>query len=193
MEAQAAEPTRFTPTPNYPDQPNGNDGAKENGQNATPSSSHIVIPRFSPSTNPLAKIDLNTALQYGTAEGYPPLMSFVRQFTRENLHPNVPYRGGPEVIMTCGSTDGFSKSLELLTNPWSESAGSDIRDRPGILCETFMYSNVLAQAQPRGISIVPVEMDKAGMLARGPGGLKDVLENWDSSKGKRPHLLYTVT
>lgn len=120
-------------------------------------------------------------------------MSFIRQFTRENLHPNVPYAGGPEVIMSCGSTDGFSKTLELLTNPWSDGAGSDIRDKPGILCEPFMYTNVLAQVQPRGITIVPVEMDDVGMRAHGVGGLASVLERWDTRKGKRPHLLYTVT
>lgn len=192
LEAQTAEPDRFTPTPNYPGQPDGGDGGKKTVQDGTPSS-HIIVPKLSTDSNPLANIDLNTALQYGMADGYPPLMSFVRQFTRQNLHPNVPYRGGPEVIMSCGSTDGFSKAMELLTNPWSENTGSDISDKPGILCEPFMYSNVLAQVQPRGISIVPVEMDRVGMLARGFGGLNDVLENWDSSKGRRPHLLYTVT
>lgn len=147
----------------------------------------------SEATKPLEKIDLNSALQYGMAEGYPPLLSFIRQFTRENLHPNVPYRGGPEVIMSCGSTDGFSKTMELLTNTWSEKLGNDISEKPGLLCEPFMYSNVLSQAEPRGVNIVPVEMDEQGMRARGEGGLASVLRNWDTSKGRRPHMLYTVT
>ena len=196
LEAKAASPERFDTTPNYP----GEAAADSNGsskakaiQTGGSESNHFVIPMFSSATNPKDKIDLNTALQYGTAEGYPPLMSFIRQFTRENLHPNVPYAGGPEVIMSCGSTDGFSKSLELLTNPWSAGAGHKIADKPGILCEPFMYTNVLSQVQPRGITIVPVEMDVVGMLADGVGGLADVLENWDPSKGKQPHLLYTVT
>lgn len=31
------------------------------------------------------------------------------------------------------------------------------------------------------------------MVATGPGGLEDVLANWDYKKGRRPHLMYTVT
>jgi len=135
---------------------------------------------------------LTTALQYGTAEGYPPLRSFIRQFTREHLHPTVPYQGGPEVILTCGSTDGFSKTLELLTNTWSAGI-DDVRNRPGLLVETFMYGSILSQAEPRGVQIVAVEMDRDGMLPDGPGGLEDVLANWDDDMGMRPHFLYTVT
>jgi len=44
-----------------------------------------------------------------------------------------------------------------------------------------------------GVQIVTVKIDLEGMLPNGPGGLEDVLENWDEAKGKRPHLLYTVT
>jgi len=119
-------------------------------------------------------------------------LSFVRQFTRENLHPNVPYEGGPEVVMTVGSTDGMSKSLELFTNIWVEGK-SPVSERQGLLSEVFMYANVLSQALPRGLNIVPVEMDGEGMTTEGTGGLEDVLANWDESKGKRPHLMYTVT
>lgn len=46
---------------------------------------------------------------------------------------------------------------------------------------------------PRGLQIVPVKVDTEGMLAGGPGGLRDVLDNWDIKKGKRPHLMYTIT
>lgn len=53
--------------------------------------------------------------------------------------------------------------------------------------------NAIQAARPRGLQVVPVKIDLVGMLASGPGGLEDVLENWDESKGKRPHLLYTVT
>ena len=56
-----------------------------------------------------------------------------------------------------------------------------------------MYPNVLGQAQPRGVQIAPVEIDEGGMAVEGPGGLEDVLSTWDESKGKRPHLMYTVT
>lgn len=150
------------------------------------------MPKASGTKDVLRKIDLTSALQYGTAQGYPPLYSFLRQFTRENLHPNVPYAGGPEIILTVGATDGFAKSIEALSNTWSEEKDS-VRDREGLLCEEFAYMNAVQAARPRGLNIVPVAIDEEGMKASGKGGLEDVLENWDPSKGKRPHLIYTVT
>jgi len=128
------------------------------------------VPHSSAITDPLQKIDLTTALQYGTAQGYPPLYSFIRQFVRENLHPNVPYLNGPDIILTVGNTDGFNKFVE-----------------------EFAYMNAVQGASPRGLRAVPVKIDLEGMLPFGPGGLEDVLENWDESQGKRPQLMYTVT
>jgi DNA-binding transcriptional MocR family regulator len=154
--------------------------------------SHVIVPHDVDTTDLNKKIDLATALQYGQAAGYPPLLSYVRQFTRECLHPNVPYEGGPEVALTVGSTDGFSKTLDVFTNIWVEGK-NDVRERPGLLVDVFMYPSILSQAQPRGIQICPVELDGEGMTPHGRGGLEDVLANWDDTKGKRPHLLYTVT
>ncbi|KAI0840266.1 aromatic amino acid aminotransferase [Hypoxylon sp. FL0890] len=193
LEAQTARPDRWTPSPNRP----GVDGPLSSQLAATSISgsttaSHVVVPHDAPTSDVMKKIDLASALQYGQASGYPPLLSFVRQFAREVLHPNVPYRGGPEVIFTVGSTDGMSKCLEVFTNIWVEGK-NDIRDRPGMVSEVFMYSSVLSQAQPRGVQVVAVEMDEEGMAPYGPGSLDDVLSNWDYSKGRRPHLMYTVT
>ncbi|KFZ00605.1 hypothetical protein V501_10627 [Pseudogymnoascus sp. VKM F-4519 (FW-2642)] len=152
----------------------------------------IVVPRESSSSDPSSKIDITTALQYGQASGYPPLLSFVRQFTRENLHPNVPYAGGPEVILTNGALDGLSKAIECLSNPWDKTRDW-VSDREGVLCEEFSFMSSIQSMRPRGLQIVPVKVDLEGMLPSGPGGLEDVLENWDISKGKRPHLMYTIT
>ncbi|KAI4868301.1 aromatic amino acid aminotransferase [Hypoxylon rubiginosum] len=194
LEAQIAQPNRWTPSSNRP-------GADDEvlSSKMTPISisgsttaSHVVVPHDAPTSDVMRKIDLASALQYGQADGYPPLRSFIRQFARDCLHPNVPYRGGPEVIFTVGSTDGMSKALEVFTNIWIEGK-NDIRDRPGMVTEIFMYSNVLSQAQPRGVQVVPIEMDEEGMAPHGPGSLEDVLANWDDSKGKRPHFMYTVT
>ncbi|KAI1154346.1 pyridoxal phosphate-dependent transferase [Nemania diffusa] len=195
LEAQSAYPTRWTPTPNRP----GTDAPSSTGASTKTSphsdskiASHVIVPHAADTTDLNKKIDLTTALQYGQASGYPPLFSYIRQFTRECLHPNVPYEGGPEVALTVGSTDGFSKVLELFVNTWIEGK-SDVSERPGLLVEVFMYPSILNQAQPRGVQICPVEMDDEGMAPYGPGGLEDVLANWDSAKGKRPHLLYTVS
>jgi len=152
----------------------------------------MTVPHASAIPDPQRKIDLTTALQYGTAQGYPPLYSFLRQFTREHLHPNVPYLNGPDIILTNGNTDGLAKTLEALTNVWSEERDW-IRERPGLLVEEFAFMNAVQAAKPRGVQVAPVKIDLEGMVPDGPGGLEDVLENWDDSKGKRPHLMYTVT
>jgi len=193
LEATVALPDRFEPTPNLSTGlENKLATTRISPSSSSDRSSHVVVPHDSPSSSPLTKIDLTTALQYGQASGYPPLLSFLRQFTRENLHPNVPYRGGPEIILTNGSTDGLGKALECLSNVWSKDRDW-LREKEGILCEEFAYMNAIQAAVPRGLNVVPVKMDLEGMLASGPGGLEDILENWDVSNGKRPHLMYTVT
>ena len=183
-------PNRFKPTPTDPVDPPPAIRKPESSIDPTPK--QVVVPKVSDETEILRKIDLKSALQYGTAQGYPPLYAFLRQFTREHLHPNVPYKDGPEIVLTCGSTDGFSKAVETLTDVWVE--GRDpISKKPGLLCEEHVYMNAVQAATPRGLSIVAVSMDDEGMMADGKGGLRDVLENWDFSRGRRPHLIYTVT
>lgn len=202
LEAKVARPERWHPTPNRPVDPPEDDhdavarlskldvGAQSSPLNQPQDG--ITVPHTSQQKNPVKKIDLSTALQYGTAQGYPPLYYFIRQFTQQNMHPNCPYKGGPEVILTCGNTDGFSKTLMALTNEWSEEKDW-VRDKEGLLVEEFCYMNAVQGAKPRGLNIVPVGLDDEGMRADGKGGLKEVLENWDFKKGKRPHLMYTVT
>jgi DNA-binding transcriptional MocR family regulator len=187
LEAGVALPNRFKPTPNNPVDPPNVKASKKG-----PEAAHLLVPHDSAEKDVLHKIDLSTALQYGTAQGYPSLYSFVRGFVQINMHPNIPYDGGAEVILTCGSTDGFSKILECFTNIWDEERDW-IRDREGVLCEEFAYMNAIQTAAPRGLNIVTVKVDDEGMLAHGPGGLADVLDNWDVYRGKRPHIIYTVT
>ncbi|CAF9915265.1 hypothetical protein IMSHALPRED_002388 [Imshaugia aleurites] len=191
LEATAALPNRFTPTPNKPVDPPADLLSKTTLSDGL-SSSRVVVPKTSDNQDILRKIDLKTALQYGTAQGYPPLYSFLRQFTIENLHPNVPYAGGPEIILTCGATDGFCKAIDALSNTWNEDRDW-IGHREGLLVEEFCYMNAVQTAKPRGLNIVPVAVDDEGMVAHGEGGVLDVLENWDRSRGKRPHMIYTVT
>ena len=191
LEATAALPQRFTPTPNKPVNPPTAQPSATKLPDPV-SSSRVVVPKLSDNEDILRKIDLKTALQYGTAQGYPPLYSYLRQFTTENLHPNVPYKGGPEIILTCGATDGLSKTLEALTNTWNEDRDW-IGYKEGLLVEEFCYMNAIQAARPSGMNIVPVTIDDGGMKAHGKGGLFDVLKNWDQGRGKRPHLIYTVT
>lgn len=192
LEGAAALPERFKPTPNKPVDPPSESSSQARITGGGLTTSRVVVPKTSDNVDLLRKIDLKSALQYGTAQGYPPLYSYLRQFTRENMHPNVPYAGGPEIILTCGSTDGFAKSIEALTNVWVE--GQDpIEDRQGMVVEEFCYMNAIQTARPRGLRIEPIKVDDEGMKAAGEGGLEDVLKNWDERIGKRPHLMYTVT
>lgn len=180
LEATAARPERFKPM------------NSSKGKGSRSAEWHVRVPKIKDTTDVLQKIDLETALQYGTAQGYPPLYSFIREFTRNHLHPNVPYIDGPDVILTCGSTDGFGKAIEALTNPWNEKKDWT-QDREGVLFEEFAYMNAVQTVKPRGLNIVTVGLDSDGMKVSGPGGLEDVLSNWDFRRGKRPHLMYTVT
>ncbi|KAK4621541.1 Aromatic amino acid aminotransferase [Fulvia fulva] len=203
LEAKVARPDRWQPTEIRPVDPPSNEEAlaalslpekkfKVESSPLNQPQDAILVPHTSKQANPVKKIDLSTALQYGTAQGYPPLYYFIRHFTQQNLHPNCPYKGGPEVVLTNGNTDGFSKVLQAFTNEWS--ADKDwIRDKENILVEEFAYMAAVQAGKPRGLGIVPVAIDDEGMLAEGPGGLKDVLQNWDHKKGKLPHLMYTVT
>jgi DNA-binding transcriptional MocR family regulator len=194
LEASVALPERFEPTPNKPNELNDISArlAKSSLSSRSTISAHVLVPHASEVADPMRKIDLTSALQYGQASGYPPLFSFIRQFTRENLHPNVPYLNGPEIQFTVGSTDGFAKSIEALSNVWSEEKDW-VAEREGILCEEFAYMNAIQAARPRGLQVVPIKIDLEGMLPTGKGGLEDVLANWDYKMGKRPHLMYTVT
>lgn len=96
------------------------------------------------------------------------------------------------MILTCGNTDGFSKAVSCFMDVWRE--GTDpIEERPSMLVEEFTYSPPSINVKPYGANIIPVAIDDVGMIASGKGGLEDVLGNWDYSKGRRPHVMYTVT
>ena len=64
------------------------------------------------------------------------------------MHPNIPYAGGPEIILTSGSTDGFAKTIEAFTNVWSEG-WDEVEEREGVLCEEFAYMNAIQALRPR--------------------------------------------
>lgn len=108
------------------------------------------------------------------------------------MHPGETYEGGPEIILTNGSTDGFSKFLQLCSNEWIAKRHSLV-EREGLLVEEFAYMLAIQSASSRGLNIVPVAVDDEGMCASGPRGLERVLANWDHTNGRRPHMMYTVT
>jgi DNA-binding transcriptional MocR family regulator len=191
LEAKTALPDRWTPSA-LPSASAADPSGPKKGPKAAPES-RLLVPHSEATVDLNKKIDLDTALQYGTAQGYPPLYGFIKAFVTQHLHPTIPYTGGADVLLTCGSTDGFSKTIECFINPWSAERGDPVELKEGLLVEEFAYMNAVQTAQPRGVNIVPVALDKKGMVAEGPGGLREVLQGWDFARGKRPHLMYTVT
>lgn len=144
----------------------------------------ISMPKLSlPSIGLGTSIDVSTALQYTTMQGLPELSSFITDFSLNHLHGGrIPYTD-PQVLLTCGNTDGLGKAISLLGERGDN-----------MLVEDFTYPNSIHTAAPHGIGIVPIGMDPEGIRAEGPGGLRDILEHWDSrTQGRRPHILYTVT
>ncbi|KAH6983561.1 aromatic amino acid aminotransferase [Ilyonectria sp. MPI-CAGE-AT-0026] len=166
--------------------PHGSDS-----ESGSSSALDISIQRRSQGTNSVRKVDLDTALQYSGSQGYPALYAWLKKLANTVYHPNIPYNGGADVMINGGSADGLWKVYELLFNHWDKDLNK-IQDREGLIVEEFVYGPPIAQIKPRDVNIVPVKMDAEGMLAYGTGGLQDVLQNWDYTRGKRPHVVYII-
>ncbi|KAG0635432.1 pyridoxal phosphate-dependent transferase [Tuber brumale] len=155
---------------------------KTSGSPST-SSSHLIVPKFKTGGPPGGRIDVATTLQYGQASGFGPLAEFIKDFSINHLHGGrIPYKN-PEILLTCGNTDGFGKVMQMI----AERGDS-------MLVEEYTYPNAIQTADPYGVNMAPVKVDAEGMLCEGKGGLRDVLENWDHRRfGRRPRLMYTIT
>lgn len=151
----------------------------------------LHIPRTAQGSNSVRRVDLDSSLQYGSAQGYPPLYAWLRKLVNTVYHPNIPYEGQADVMINGGAADGLSKIFELLFNNWDEDL-KNVHDREGLLVEEFVYGPPIAQIKPKGINVVPVKMDAEGMLAHGDGSLSYVLQTWNSALGKRPHVVYII-
>lgn len=59
----------------------------------------------------LGQPELSAALQYNPTQGYPPLLKTLKEFTKF-VH-NPPNWDRSEVLVTVGSQDGISRSIEM--------------------------------------------------------------------------------
>ena len=62
-----------------------------------------------------------------------------------------------------------------------------------VIVEEFTYPSALESMHPLQVNTVGIKMDREGMLDT---DLEDVLSHWEFSsrgRGKRPHVMYTVT
>lgn len=126
------------------------------------------------------------AMQYGQASGIPEMRDWIEDFTSRMFE--CKYAGGFGTMVSLGTTDGWYKTLQVLSDEWLERHPAEWRQ--GLITEEFTYSLAAEAARVRGLNIVPVSMDGEGLK---PEVLDSVLANWDKSKGQRPHILYTVS
>ncbi|GAA5871437.1 hypothetical protein JCM1840_002894 [Sporobolomyces johnsonii] len=136
---------------------------------------HFTINKYEDDTS---KIQLSSALQYGTAAGLPPLAQFIYDFTARVYRPAY---SDFKTVINAGSTDAWGKIITTL----AESGD-------GVLCEEWTYPSALATAWPNGIKPVPLPMDGEGMT---PEGMDELLANWNPEEHdgmRRPRVLYTV-
>jgi DNA-binding transcriptional MocR family regulator len=150
---------------------------------AKPQTDHIKVPKSDADHAMDAKIDIETALQYGRGTGLPVLVDFLREFTFEHmLQGELAYdEKEADIILTCGNTDAIAKVIGAIGTHGDT-----------MLVEEFCYTPAVQAVAPYGIKSQALKMDQFGMVTEGKGGLRDVLENWDPKRGRRPHFMYTV-
>ncbi|KAK0481177.1 PLP-dependent transferase [Armillaria luteobubalina] len=122
-------------------------------------------------------VDLASGLQYAPTAGHPWLLQYVREFVRAVYQPA--YKNY-DVLMDDGSTDGWSKVVNLLCEPGDY-----------ILLEKYTFPSTQAMWVPMGCKGVALEMDVHGIRA---DGLEATLREWDTTHPgvKRPHVLYVI-
>lgn len=119
--------------------------------------------------------DLAVAMNYGSSTGSPQLVRFLTEHT-ELVH-NPPYDDW-ETFTTCGTTSAMEIAFKVFCNPGDT-----------VLMEEYSYSGTITAARSQELKFLGIKMDDKGLS---PEDLDTKLSNWDVSKGKKPHLLYTI-
>ncbi|RMJ17330.1 hypothetical protein CDV36_002995 [Fusarium kuroshium] len=119
--------------------------------------------------------DLGIAMNYGYSSGSPHLLRYLTEHT-ELLH-NPPYQDW-ETVLSCGTTSAMEIAFRIFTNPGDT-----------VLMDGYMYSGTLTAAQSQGLNALGIEMDEQGII---PENLDHKLNTWNSKKGRKPFVLYTI-
>lgn len=139
----------------------------------TNNSHNQSTPIESPSAS--GETDLAVALNYGYSAGSPQLLRFITEHV-EIIH-DPPYFDW-DCAITSGTTSAIDLMLQILCDPGDS-----------VLVEQFSYPGTLDALVSQGLGRVGVKMDEKGLL---PADLDSVLRGWDSSRGKKPSVLYMI-
>ncbi|CAG0913628.1 unnamed protein product [Notodromas monacha] len=112
----------------------------------------------------------STALQYGTTNGYPPLLQKLNEYLRRYHGIDEEKMRTREMFVVPGAQDGLSKAAECILN-----------EGDYVILEKFMYpgtTGALAAMNPKHLT---VESDGDGMI---PESLLQVLSPWDGENAR---------
>ncbi|KAJ8457538.1 hypothetical protein ONZ51_g11472 [Trametes cubensis] len=114
---------------------------------------------------------LKSSLQYGHGAGLKDALRVVDDI-------NKTYHNAPNHVatMTLGNADAITKCLRMLG-----SSGDHF------LADEFTFLPMPLAGEAHGIKWVPVTIDAGGII---PDELERILANWNSGRGRRPHVLY---
>lgn len=128
------------------------------------------------------KLDLKTALQYSSQNGFDELRGQIREFVKRVVRPAYDEWN---VLCTLGGADGIHKCIDILINPGDT-----------VLFEEFTFTPVLKYVSENGAITIPIKLDK--LFANEEFDyyeyLKDLLENWSTLKPNlsKPKAIYTI-
>lgn len=122
-----------------------------------------------------AGLDLSAILNYGHSSGSPELIGYFTEHVRRIHNPQ--YQDW-ETCLTCGSTSAIEIAFRMFVNRGDY-----------IMTEAYTYAGTTTAATAQGLKILGIEMDDGGLI---PEDLDSKLCNWDTSKGRKPYLLYTI-
>ena len=118
---------------------------------------------------------LSESLNYCHAAGSPALVHYFTEHIKIVHDP--PYTDWA-VSLTCGSTAALETALRIFSTRGDS-----------VLTEAFTYPGMIAIAQLLGVNLVGIDMDAQGLSA---GHLEQTLQCWNSDRGRRPKVLYTI-
>ncbi|KAF3918918.1 hypothetical protein ABW20_dc0105762 [Dactylellina cionopaga] len=107
---------------------------------STKQTQNLTIPRYCPPNGDTTNDTyIAQALQYGSCEGMPGLLAFVKDFAFNYQHQGkIPY-DSPGLILTCGNTDGISKVLDTI---------GDASRGDKMLVEKYIYNGAIQGVYP---------------------------------------------